>query len=336
MNTFGQSQAKQSYGLGSENQTQTFGQENNNSTQWGLNNTPLTQNNNNMLSGNLFGNNNLFNQNQSVWNKNKYQTQTPSRYNLKDLTDRLQQYQNNALGNSNSSLNSGLNNGSIFSPNNMQSLNLNVSSALYPQQNSFSTYSQPYQLAQNSLPNSGSDVASNNIDYSLYGNGFTKEFINEMLNNKEYQRYAIPNEGGYVNDPQDPGGETKFGISKRYHPNEDIKNLTRERANALLYKEIWNWNGINTLPSEIIGVVFDHGIRTSPQNAIETTHRALGIDPIGDIIGKTTLSRLKNMDYNEFLHKYKELVKEQDKQRSGYGRFGTGWDNRTEGYHISN
>ena len=51
--------------------------ENNNSTQWGLNNTPLTQNNNNTLSGNLFGNNNLFNQNQSVWNKNQYQTPTP-------------------------------------------------------------------------------------------------------------------------------------------------------------------------------------------------------------------------------------------------------------------
>ena len=56
--------------------------------------------------------------------------------------------------------NSGLNNGSIFSPNNMQSLNLNASSALYPQQNSFSTYSQPYQLTQNSLPNSGSDVSN--------------------------------------------------------------------------------------------------------------------------------------------------------------------------------
>ena len=76
VNTFGQSQTEQSYGLGSENQT--FGQENNNSTQWGLNNTPLAQNNNNnTLSGNLFGNNNLFNQNQSVWNKNQYQMPTP-------------------------------------------------------------------------------------------------------------------------------------------------------------------------------------------------------------------------------------------------------------------
>ena len=93
MNTFGQSQTGQSYGLGNNNQ------------------------------------------NQSVLNKNQYQTQASSRYNLKDLTDRLQQYQNNALENSNSTLNSGLNNSSIFSPNNMQSLNLNASSALYPQQN---------------------------------------------------------------------------------------------------------------------------------------------------------------------------------------------------------
>ena len=167
---------------------QTFGQENNNSIQWGLNNTPLEQNsNNNTLSGNLFGNNNLFNQNQSVWNKNQYQMQTPSRYNLKDLTDRLQQYQNNALGNSNSTFNSGLNNSSIFSPNNMQSLNLNVSSALYPRQNSFSTYSQPYQLAQNSLPNSGSDVGNISSGNSLpnsgsdVGNISSGNFASEVL-----------------------------------------------------------------------------------------------------------------------------------------------------------
>ena len=197
-----------------------------------------------------------------------------------------------------------------------------------------------YKIAQNTRGNIANNTKANQTDYSLYGNDFSKEFIDKMTNDKEYQRalkeYAIPNEGGYVNDPQDPGGETKFGIAKRYHPNEDILNLTRERANAFLYKEIWNCNGINTLPPEIKGFVFDHGIRTSPQNAIETTHRALGIDPVGDIIGKTTLGKLKETDYNEFLRKYKELVHEQDKKRSGYGKFGKGWDNRTEGYHISN
>lgn len=41
------------------------------------------------------------------------------------------------------------------------------------------------------------------------------------------------NEGGYVNDPLDPGGETKYGISKRSYPKEDIKNLTIERATQI-------------------------------------------------------------------------------------------------------
>ena len=181
--------------------------------------------------------------------------------------------------------------------------------------------------------------ADNNVDYSKYGEDFSKEFIDEMLADTEYQQalkeYAIPNEGGYVNNQNDPGGETNMGISKRYHPHEDIKNLTRERANAILYKEIWKWNGINRLPREIKGFVFDHGIRTSPQNAIETTHRSLDINPVGDIIGNVTLNRLKNTDYKKFLLNYQNLVKKQDRNNANYQYFGTGWDNRTDGYHIS-
>jgi Glycosyl hydrolase 108/N-acetylmuramoyl-L-alanine amidase len=46
-------------------------------------------------------------------------------------------------------------------------------------------------------------------------------------------------EGGYVNNPADPGGETKFGICKRYHPDVDIKNLSREGAMAIYAREYW-------------------------------------------------------------------------------------------------
>ena len=189
--------------MGSKNQT--FGQENNNSTQC------LEQNNhNNTLSGNLFGNNNLFNQNQSVWNKKQYQTPAPSRYNLKDLTDRLQQYQNNALGNSNSTLNSGLNNDSIFSPNNMQSLNLNASSALYPQQNSFNSYSQPYQLAQNSLPNSGSDVNNLVKPKIIFDDVYYSELGED--GNVVYKG-TNKHEGGYSDRLNDLGGPTNYGVT---------------------------------------------------------------------------------------------------------------------------
>lgn len=44
-------------------------------------------------------------------------------------------------------------------------------------------------------------------------------------------------EGGYSNDPKDPGGETKYGISKRAYPKEDIAALTRERAAEIYAKD---------------------------------------------------------------------------------------------------
>ena len=159
----------------------------------------------------MFGNNNRFNQNQSVWNKNQYQTQAPSRYNLKDLTDRLQQYQNNAWGNSNSTLNSGLNNSSIFSPNNMQGLNLDASAALYPQQNSFSTYSQPYQLTQNANPNMASDVG-NIVKPKII---FDDVYYSELGEDGNVVYYGTnKHEGGYSDRLNDLGGPTNYGVTQ--------------------------------------------------------------------------------------------------------------------------
>ena len=43
----------------------------------------------------------------------------------------------------------------------------------------------------------------------------------------------------YENDPDDPGGATRFGIDQRSHPNEDIKDLTAERATEIYWNEYW-------------------------------------------------------------------------------------------------
>lgn len=59
---------------------------------------------------------------------------------------------------------------------------------------------------------------------------------------------AIPiileNEGGYVWDKNDPGGETKYGISKHSYPNVDIKNLTVEQAKEIYLRDFWKFGGI--------------------------------------------------------------------------------------------
>ena len=70
----------------------------------------------------------------------------------------------------------------------------------------------------------------------------------------------ISNEGGYVNNPADPGGETNWGISKRSYPDVDIANLTREGAKAIYLRDFWQRgqmdqydpaiaSGFGTLPS---------------------------------------------------------------------------------------
>ena len=51
---------------------------------------------------------------------------------------------------------------------------------------------------------------------------------------------VLEHEGGYVNDPDDPGGETNFGIAKRSHPDVDIANLTKAGAKEIYKAEYWD------------------------------------------------------------------------------------------------
>lgn len=67
-------------------------------------------------------------------------------------------------------------------------------------------------------------------------------------------------DGGYTNDPRDPGGETKFGISKRAHPTVDIKNLTLEQATEIYRKEYWTPAGCDSIPFPNCVAVFDTAV----------------------------------------------------------------------------
>ena len=51
--------------------------------------------------------------------------------------------------------------------------------------------------------------------------------------------FTLSWEGGYVNNPADPGGETKYGISKRAYPKLDIANLTLEQARDIYYRDYY-------------------------------------------------------------------------------------------------
>jgi len=61
----------------------------------------------------------------------------------------------------------------------------------------------------------------------------------ETIINRVWERLLLV-ECGYVNDPNDPGGETKFGISKRSYPHLDIKNLTEDDAKKIFIEDFFN------------------------------------------------------------------------------------------------
>lgn len=64
-------------------------------------------------------------------------------------------------------------------------------------------------------------------------------------------------EGGYVDDPADPGGETKYGISKRSYSNEDIANLTLERAQEIYRRDFWDKLNCDGMSWELALITFD-------------------------------------------------------------------------------
>jgi lysozyme family protein len=87
---------------------------------------------------------------------------------------------------------------------------------------------------------------------------------------------TLIHEGGYVNDPADYGGETKYGISKKAHPDVNIKNLTLENAKDIYYREYWQAMGFeNIYDDELAAKMFDIRVNFRHQTFEELMRRAL-------------------------------------------------------------
>lgn len=94
---------------------------------------------------------------------------------------------------------------------------------------------------------------------------------------------VIKREGGYVNHPSDPGGETKFGISKRAYPNLDIKGLTEEQAEALYLKDYVAPLKLSELPENLRPVLLDFAVNSGVSAAVKDLQRVLSVTVDGKI-----------------------------------------------------
>jgi len=139
--------------------------------------------------------------------------------------------------------------------------------------------------------------------------------------------FVIGAEGGYVNDPRDPGGETKYGISKRAYPNENIPEMTLDRAHSIYKSDYWNKCHCYAFPYIIALPMFDCAVNQGVRFAIKAAQRSCG-SPADGIMGSMTTMMMQGMDDKLFLDAFLAIREAHYKSLKTFSIYGKGWMNR--------
>lgn len=92
-----------------------------------------------------------------------------------------------------------------------------------------------------------------------------------------------------TNDPDDPGGLTKWGICQRDHPDVDVANLTEVGARAIYDREYWTPAGCENFTPALALAVFDAAVNQGVVTAIRMLQRSLFV-PVDGLLGPQTIN----------------------------------------------
>ena len=148
----------------------------------------------------------------------------------------------------------------------------------------------------------------------------------------------LHHEGGYVNHPKDPGGETNLGVTKRVYEEwggtKDMKDLTVEDVAPIYKKNYWDRVKGDDLPNGLDLCIFDFAVNAGPGRAAKMIQKMIGVTVDGGI-GPNTLRALGL--YEEEVGGVAEVIVEYQKQRqlyyeslSTFDTFGRGWTRRVD------
>ena len=145
----------------------------------------------------------------------------------------------------------------------------------------------------------------------------------------------LKNEGGYVDNPKDPGGATNLGCTKAVweewigHPvtKDDIKALTPSDVMPLYKKRYWDAIKGDDLPIGVDYAVFDLAINSGTGRAAKTLQSAIGVSSDGKI-GPATIAALEAANPREIATKVCEARLAFLQSLPTYATFGKGWSRR--------
>lgn len=157
-----------------------------------------------------------------------------------------------------------------------------------------------------------------------------------MDSNFEYSlAQVLKSEGGYVNNPKDPGGETNMGITKNAwstwlkRPIKDGEMAQITHADVIpFYKALyWNKAYCPQLPTGIDYMAFDGAVNMGVGQSIRLLQKSLGCVPDG-VIGPNTMNAIQNGDRMNIITKYAAQREQFYRSLALFQTFGQGWLNR--------
>lgn len=144
----------------------------------------------------------------------------------------------------------------------------------------------------------------------------------------------IGHEGGYVNDPRDPGGETNWGITKRTAQANgyqgSMRAMTREQAYKIYYSAFWLRYQCDKMPDAVAYQFFDAAVNHGLGNASRMLQRAVNVADDG-IIGNMTIAAIKKMAISDVIMRLNAERLEFYCKLSTFATFGKGWVRRVAG-----
>jgi len=144
----------------------------------------------------------------------------------------------------------------------------------------------------------------------------------------------IGHEGGYVNHPEDPGGETNWGITLRTAREAgytgSMRDLTREQAREIYRIAYWQRARCDEFDGAIAFQVFDAAVNHGIGNAIRFLQRAAGVADDG-VVGLVTMAAVQRMSVTDVLARFNAARLTFYTNLSSWPTFGKGWARRVAG-----
>jgi lysozyme family protein len=151
------------------------------------------------------------------------------------------------------------------------------------------------------------------------------------MNFDEAFHHLLGHEGAYSNHPNDPGGETMWGVTKAVARADgyvgEMKDFSVEAAKSIYREKYWEAVQAEKLPPTIRYAVFDAAVNSGPSTSIKWLQESVGATPDG-VLGPKTLAAINQLNPEGILRRMLAKRLTAMTNMSGWPSFSRGWARR--------